>query len=100
MTPEQMELLSDMIADKIVQRLTEYLPPKYNVAITTLQDATSIDKNVDVFGNTKYSKKHLLIDQLRELDKKAKKLLKEEKYELLQELTEIYNKIKKELDNL
>ena len=34
MTPEQMELLSDMIADKIVERLDEYLPPKYDIAFT------------------------------------------------------------------
>jgi|TARA_R110002012_G_scaffold37006_3_gene104048 hypothetical protein len=100
MTPEQMELLSDMIADKIVERLDEYLPPKYDIAFTTIKDPVSIDKTIDLYGNPKFSRKKLLGEQLKELAKKAQKLLDEEKYELLQELTEIYNKIKKEFDNL
>jgi hypothetical protein len=35
-----------------------------------------------------------------QLEDTAKKLLEEEKYELLTELKEIYEKIKKEYDNL
>ncbi len=42
----------------------------------------------------------LLAGQLHELKIKWGELLKEEKYELLAELKEIYEKIKKDYDNL
>ena len=61
-------------------------------------------KNIDAFGNLKYSQeytqKDLLAEQMLQLEDTAKKLLEEEKYELLTELKEIYEKIKKEYDNL
>ena len=41
-----------------------------------------------------------LEEQMLQLKDTAKKLLAEEKYELLQELKEIYDKIKKEYDSL
>ena len=56
---------------------------------------------VDGFGNIKHSsRKDLLALQLNQLEERRSKLLSEEKYELLIELQEIYDKIKKEYDNL
>ena len=53
------------------------------------------------FGNVKYfNRKEILALQLSQLDAQREKLLAEEKYELLIELEEIYDKIKKEHDNL
>ena len=46
------------------------------------------------------TKKEILAGQMKELEFKWQQLLKEEKYELLQELKEIYEKIKKDYDNL
>ena len=62
------------------------------------------NKDIDAFGNVRYSQeysqKDLLAEQMLQLEETAKKLLDEEKYELLTELKEIYEKIKKEYDNL
>jgi len=109
MTPDQFELLSDMIADKVFQRLQEYLETNYKDYIAAAQPLGPEEffhKNVDAFGNVRFdpppqpTKKQILEGQLRELEFKWKKLLKEEKYELLQELKEIYEKIKKDYDTL
>ena len=109
MTPDQFELLSDMIADKVFQRLQEYLETNYKDYIAAAQPLGTEEffhKNVDAFGNVRFdpppqpTKKQILEGQLRELEFKWKKLLKEEKYELLQELKEIYEKIKKDYDTL
>ena len=54
-----------------------------------------------MFGNVKYfNRKEILALQLSQLDEQREKLLAEEKYELLIELEEIYDKIKKEHVNL
>lgn len=108
MTPDQLELLSDMIADKIFTRFREYLEDNKGLVqgFEPLGPQEFFHKNVDSFGNVRFessqppSKKELLALQLRDLRNKWKELLKEEKYELLQELKEIYEKIKKEYDNL
>ena len=105
MTPEQMELLSDMIADKVVQRFKEYLDKnKTIVSFDPMGPQDFFNKDIDAFGNVRYSQeysqKDLLAEQMLQLEETAKKLLDEEKYELLTELKEIYEKIKKEYDNL
>lgn len=105
MTPDQMELLSDMIADKVFGRLKDYLGPNKTIVSFDPMDAKEFfSKDVDAFGNVKfaeeYTPKDLLAEQMIQLEDTAKKLLNEEKYELLQELKEIYEKIKKEYDNL
>lgn len=109
MTPDQFELLSDMIADKVFQRVQEYLETNYKDYVASVEPIGPeqfFHKNVDAFGNVRFeppkppSKKEILAGQMRELEFKWKQLLKEEKYELLQELKEIYEKIKKDYDNL
>ena len=105
MTPEQMELLSDMIADKVVQRFKEYLDKnKTIVSFDPMGPQEFFNKDIDAFGNVRYSQeysqKDLLAEQMLQLEETAKKLLDEEKYELLTEIKEIYEKIKKEYDNL
>ena len=105
MTQDQMELLSDMIADKVFSRLKDYLDSnKTIVSFDTMSPQEFFSKDVDAFGNIKYSQeytqKDLLAEQMLQLEDTAKKLLEEEKYELLTELKEIYEKIKKEYDNL
>ena len=109
MTPDQFELLSDMIADKVFKRVQKYLEDNYKDYIISTQEMGPEEffhKNVDAFGNVRFeppqppTKKQILAGQLRELEDKWNELLKEEKYELLQELKEIYEKIKKDYDNL
>lgn len=105
MTQDQMELLSDMIADKVFNRLKDYLGSnKTIISFNPIGPQEFFSKDVDAFGNIKYSQeytqKDLLAEQMLQLEDTAKKLLEEEKYELLQELKEIYEKIKKEYDNL
>ena len=105
MTQDQMELLSDMIADKVFGRLKDYLGPnKTIVSFDPMGPQEFFSKDVDAFGNVKfaqeYTQKELLEEQMSQLKDTAKKLLAEEKYELLQELKEIYDKIKKEYDSL
>ena len=101
-----MELLSDMIADKVFNRLKDYLSPinKTIISFDPMGPQEFFSKNIDAFGNLKYSQeytqKDLLAEQMLQLEGTAKKLLEEEKYELLTELKEIYEKIKKEYDNL
>jgi len=105
MTQDQMELLSDMIADKVFGRLKDYLGSnKTIVSFDPMGPQEFFSKDVDAFGNVKfaeeYTQKDLLAEQMLQLEDTAKKLLNEEKYELLQELKEIYEKIKKEYDSL
>ncbi len=109
MTPAKMNLLSEMVADKVFLRMKEYLEENYRDYIAAAQPLGPEEffhKNVDAFGNVRFeppkppSKKEILGGQLKELEFKWKQLLKEEKYELLQELKEIYEKIKKDYDNL
>ena len=105
MTQDQMELLSDMIADKVFNRLKDYLGPnKTIVSFDAMGPQEFFSKDIDAFGNIKYSQeytqKDLLAEQMLQLEDTAKKLLEEEKYELLIELEEIYDKLKKEHDKL
>ena len=109
MTPDQLELLSDMVADKVFQRVQEYLEQNYkdyNAAVEPMGPEQYFHKSVDACGNVRFdppphpTKKEILAGQMKELEFKWQQLLKEEKYELLQELKEIYEKIKKDYDSL
>ena len=109
MTRNQLELLSEMVADKVFQRIQEYLEENYKdypAASEPMGPEQYFHKNVDAFGNVRFdppqqpTKKEMLAGQMRELEIKWQQLLKEEKYELLQELKEIYEKIKKDYDSL
>jgi len=112
MTPDQLELLSDIVADKIFYKIRDYIEDNYKDYISSFEPIGPLGpeqyfhKNVDAFGNVRFeppkppSKKEILERQLKELEFRWKELLKEEKYELLQELKEIYEKIKKDYDNL
>ena len=89
MTSEQLEELARLIATKVINALREPLPePTFHT-------------EVDEFGNVKYfNRKEIIELQLKQLGEQREKLLNEEKYELLIELEEIYDKLKKEYDNL
>ena len=83
MTQDQMELLSDMISDKVFSRLKDYLGPvdKTMISFNTMGPQEFFNKDVDAFGNIKYSQeftqKDLLKEQLIELENTANKLLAE-----------------------
>jgi len=109
MTSDQLELLAEMIAEKVFNKLKHYIEDKQNgflAAFDPMSPQEFFDKEVDAFGNIRYtpprqpSKKELLAGQLHELKIKWAQLLEEEKYELIIELKEIYDKIKKDYDNL
>jgi len=89
MTSEQLEQLAQLIATKVINALREPLPePTFHTEI-------------DQFGNVKYfDRKEIIELQLKQLSEQREKLLIEEKYELLIELDEIYERLKKEYDNL
>ena len=89
MTSEQLEQLAQLIAAKVINALREPLPePTFHTEI-------------DQFGNVKYfDRKEIIELQLKQLSEQREKLLIEEKYELLIELDEIYERLKKEYDNL
>jgi hypothetical protein len=89
MTSEQLEQLAQLIATKVINALKEPLPePTFHTEI-------------DQFGNVKYfDRKEIIELQLKQLSEQREKLLIEEKYELLIELEEIYERLKKEYDNL
>jgi hypothetical protein len=93
MTNEQLEQLAQIIANKIADHLDK-----------SWEDEPLIQEpyyQLDGFGNIKnVSPKEVLYMQLQQLDEQRKKLLTQEKYELLIELEEIYEKIKKEHDRL
>jgi hypothetical protein len=95
MTNEQLEQLAQLVANKIFERMTE-LP-----AWEPMTPTEFFHHQVDGFGNIKHvSRKDLLYTQMQQLDEQRSKLLEEEKYELLIELEEIYDKLKKEHDKL
>jgi len=100
MTPDQMELLSDMISDKVYNRVKHFFENQNIIAFEPMQAPDFLHKNIDAFGNIKFTEKEVLKDQLDKLKIQAKRLLKEEKYELLQELKELHEKIKKDYDKL
>jgi len=98
MTPDQLEELSSMIAKKVLDNLNLRFQddPNYNV----MGPEEFLTKDIDAFGNPKDNPRDLLEQQMYELRETGKKLLREEKYELLIELKEIYDKIKAERDKL
>lgn len=98
MTPEQLDELSDMIAKKVLDNLHFKLDQDPNFNVIPAEEF--IHKDVDAFGNAKYSMKDTLAAQLTELMLTKEKLIQEEKYELLKELQEIYDKIKTDYDKL
>ena len=98
MTPEQLEELSDMIAKKVLDNLHFKLDQDPNFNVMPAEEF--LHKDVDAFGNAKYSMKDTLAAQLTELMLTKEKLIQEEKYELLKELQEIYDKIKADYDKL
>ena len=64
-----------------------------------------VDVEIDIFGNVKNRtikdiKREQLEGQLQELEETGRRLLKQEKYELLKEAQEIWLKIKQQLKNL
>ena len=100
MTSEQLEQLAQLIADKVTDKLEKLFeePPAPTWHVGT---AGGFHHEVDGFGNIKhFSRKDLLYTQLQQLDEQRSKLLAEEKYELLVELEEMYEKLKKEYDKL
>jgi hypothetical protein len=99
MTPEQLEELSNMIAKKVLDNLHFQFSNDPNMSVT-LETNDVMHKDVDGFGNAKYSMKDTLAQQLTELMLTKEKLIQEEKYELLKELQEIYDKIKADYDKL
>ena len=100
MTPEQMELLSDMISDKVYDRVKHFFDNQNIIVFEPIPPKDFLHKNIDAFGNIKFTEKEILKDQLDKLEIQAKRLLKEEKYELLQELKELHAKIKNDHDKL
>ena len=82
----------------------------YDLEISTRQTSDGYEEplpeptfhtEVDEFGNVKYfDRKEIIELQLKQLGEQREKLLNEEKYELLIELEEIYDKLKKEYDKL
>jgi predicted N-acyltransferase len=98
MTPEQLEQLSDMIAKKVLDNLHFNFEQDPNFNVMPAEEF--LHKDVDAFGNAKFSEKDTLARQLTELMITKEKLIKEEKYELLQELQELYDKIKSDYDKL
>ena len=98
MTPEQLNELSDMIAKKVLDNLHFNFTQDPNIDVTPADEF--LHKDVDAFGNAKFSMKDTLAQQLTELMLTKEKLLQEEKYELLKELQEIYDKIKTDYDKL
>ena len=102
MTNDQLELLSDMIVDKLYAQLRPLLRnDNYPVAFEEMSPGlTSLHKDIDAFGNAKFIEKDTLARQLTELMITKERLMEEENYELLQELQEIYEKIKADYDKL
>ena len=96
MTQDQLEQLAELITQKIMDEFDKRIAERYQT--TTPEE---FHHSIDIFGNVKHvSKKDILASQLQQLNDKWQELLDDEKYELLIELKEIYEKIKKEFDNL
>jgi hypothetical protein len=87
-----------MIAKKVLDNLHFNFTQDPNIDVTPAEEF--LHKDVDAFGNAKYSMKDTLAQQLTELMLTKEKLIQEEKYELLKELQEIYDKIKADYDKL
>lgn len=101
MTSEQLEKLAQLIADKVTDKLEELFEEEPPAPTWPMTPPEFFHHKVDGFGNIKHvSRKDLLYTQMQQLDEQRSKLLNEEKYELLIELEEIYDKLKKEYDKL
>lgn len=101
MTSEQLEKLAQLIADKVTDKLEELFDEEQPAPSWPMTPPEFFHHKVDGFGNIKHvSRKDLLYTQMQQLDEQRSKLLNEEKYELLIELQEIYDKLKKEHDKL
>ena len=98
MTPEQLDNRSDMIAKKVLNNLHFKLDQDPNFNVMPAEEF--LHKDVDAFGKAKYSMKDTLARHMTELMLTKEKLIEEEKYELLKELQEIYDKIKADYDKL
>ncbi len=97
MTPKDLEKLAQLIVDKILKEFDTRLQQDFN----PMSPPEFFKSEVDGFGNIKHpTKKDMLKAQLIDLEGKRAKLLADEKYELLIELNEIYDRIKKEYDKL
>tara|TARA_Y100000015_G_scaffold17441_1_gene16805 strand:- start:742 stop:1044 length:303 start_codon:yes stop_codon:yes gene_type:complete len=100
MTPEEIEIISKQISERVLKTIIKYFDETTKVW-EPIPPEQFIQHEVDGFGNIKHSsRKDLLLLQLGQLEAQRQKLIDEEKYELLIELQEIYDKIKKEYDNL
>ena len=58
MTPEQLELLAEMIAEKVFNKLKHYIEDKQNgflAAFDPMSPQEFFDKEVDAFGNIRYT---------------------------------------------
>ena len=98
MTEDQLHALADIISKKIIA----YLDQQFNMQpIEPISPEEFFHRSIDGFGNfKKLDKKTMIATQLKQLEATRDQLLSEEKYELLSELKEIYEKLKKEYDNL
>ena len=98
MTEDQLHTLADIISKKIIA----YLDQQFNMQpIEPMSPEEFFHRSIDGFGNfKKLDKKTMIATQLKQLEATRDQLLSEEKYELLSELKEIYEKLKKEYDNL
>lgn len=98
MTEDQLHALADIISKKIIA----YLDQQFNMQpIEPMSPEEFFHRSIDGFGNfKKLDKKTMIATQLKQLEATRDQLLSEEKYELLSELKEIYEKLKKEYDNL
>ena len=98
MTEDQLHTLADIISKKIIA----YLDQQFNMQpIEPISPEEFFHRSIDGFGNfKKLDKKTMIAAQLKQLEATRDQLLSEEKYELLSELKEIYEKLKKEYDNL
>ena len=101
MTNKELEKLAQLIADKVskkLEKLFEEEPAPQSWEPMSPQEF--FHHQVDGFGNIKHiDRKDILYMQLQQLDDQRSKILNEEKYEILTELQEIYDKLRKEYDN-
>ena len=97
MTRKDLEKLAQLVADKILEEFDNRIQQDFK----PMTPKEFFEAEVDGFGNIKHpSKKDMLKAQLIDLEAKRAKLLADEKYELVIELNEIYERIKKEYDKL
>lgn len=100
MTPEEIDEIAKKMSRIILEHIIQYFDKTIKVWDPMPPDQF-FHHEVDGFGNIKNtSQKDILLLQLQQLDAQRQKLINEEKYELLIELQEIYDKIKKEYDSL